>query len=359
VAHRQVRAALAARPDWQPLVSVGTEDGPEPWALAGNHPLPGPRSFAAGEALLHAARAAGPLPFVLFLSGGGSALAEVPAPGLSGDDVTRATSLLLRSGLDIAATNAIRRRLSALKDGGLARAAPDSAWTVFALSDLPHPEPAVLSSGPCTPDPSSPTRARRRAKEEGLLARLPPRVKARLEAPSTVAGPLPKVDFQWLAGARELALAGAAAFAEEKPEVPATVLAPVAEPVEALAQRYALWALERVGSGPALLVAAGEPTLRVTGDGLGGRAQHLALLVARLIDSKPITFLAAGTDGRDGPTDHAGAIVDGGTATIAGSALERALAGFDSARLHAALGTALARRPATTHLGELHLLLVR
>lgn len=359
VAHAQVRAAVTARPDWRPLVSVSTEAGPEPWALAGNHPVPGPRSFAAGRALLDAVGDTDSLPIVLFLSGGGSALAEVPAPGLTEDDLTRATSVLLRSGLDIAATNTVRRRLSALKGGGLARAAPRSTWIVHGTSDLPDDDPATLASGPCSRDPSAPGLARRICSEAGLLSRLPPRVLARLESAPPNPGPLPAVEFQWLAGARDLAMAGAAAFAEEAPDVPATVLAPISESVESLAQRYALWAFERLGSGPALLVAAGEPTLRVTGDGLGGRAQHLALLIARLVEGKPITFVAGGTDGRDGPTEHAGAVVDGETAAIADHALEEAVSRFDSASLHAALGTGLPRFAPATHLGELHLLLVR
>lgn len=355
VAHGQMRAALAARPDLVALLSVSTDAGPEPWAVAGDHPVPGARSFEAGERLLDAVRAMDGAPLVLLLSGGGSALAEVPAAGLTEPDVQEATRVLLRSGLDVERMNAVRKRLSALKGGRLALAAPLSRWRVRVLSDVVGDDPAAVASGPCVEDRTPASLPRRACEQAGVWHALPPRVREVLATESrapTLAGL--DIDLQVVAGARQLALA-----AELASPVPTTVLAPVTDPVEALAERYVRFARERTGTGPRLLVASGEPTLQVRGPGRGGRCQHLALLVARELSGLDATFLAAGSDGRDGDTDHAGAIVDGSTAEEAGEALEEAIARYDSAALHEELGTALPRRAPVTHLGELHLMLVR
>jgi hydroxypyruvate reductase len=162
------------------------------------------------------------------------------------------------------------------------------------------------------------------------------------------------IETKLLAGSRSLSFA-----AESLSEWPTTTLAPIEDSVENLAKRYAAWMRDRIGSGPALLIGAGEPTLRVTGSGRGGRAQHLALLMAAELRGLDAWFLAAGTDGRDGPTEQAGAIVDGTIAEVAGERLPQAIAQFDSERFHVELGTAIPRWDPATHLGELHLLFVR
>jgi glycerate 2-kinase len=354
VAHRQMRAVLAARPDLRPLLSISTDAGPEPWAIAGEHPVPDICSFQAGEALLGLVRANDGLPLVLLLSGGGSALAAVPREGIEDFDKADVTALLLRSGLDIGQMNTVRKRLSAIKGGRLAAAAPRSAWTVLAMSDVVGDDLGTIASGPCTPDHARPSEARQICRRAGLWDRLPQRVRElflRDDPAPSLEGVA--VESRVLAGARTLAIT-----AEALAPWPATTLAPVQEPVEVLAKRYASWVADRSESGPALLIATGEPTLRVTGPGRGGRAQHLALLMAAELRGLNACFLAAGTDGRDGPTEHAGAIVDGATAADAGARLGAAISGFDSAPLHAELGTAIPRWTPCTHLGELYLLLV-
>ena len=354
VAHVQMRSVLAARPDLRPLLSISTTSGPEAWALAGDHPVPGEASFTAGACLLDLAAAHDGQPLVLLLSGGGSALAAAPAPGIDPDEKIAVTKLLLTSGLDIQKMNTVRKRLSALKGGGLARAAPHSEWWVFAMSDVVGDDLGTIASGPCSPERGHPRAAERICREAGLWNRLPYRVQRRLAEPPDPPFDEQRIHAEVLAGARTLAR-----IAEAESPWPATVLAPVTDSVEALASRYAAWTRDRIGLGPALLIATGEPTLRVTGTGRGGRCQHLALLMAAELRGLDACFLAAGTDGRDGDTLHAGAIVDGGTAELAGLDLAEAIAGFDSAPLHAALETAIPAWQPCTHLGELHLLLVR
>lgn len=355
LSHRMVAAALGQRPDLVPIASIGPIEGELPWMRAGDHPVPGTLSFDAGRWLLQQVREHDGVPLVLLLSGGGSALAEVPLPGLTDDDVVETTARLLRARLPIDELNAVRRRLSALKGGRLARAAPSSQWRVFLLSDVVGDDPSAIASGPCAVDRDSPRRALRACREAGVWDSLPASVRLRLEEDV----PPPSLDSieietTLLAGARQLGLA-----LERASPWPTTVLAPVQDSVQVLSERYLAWAKDRTGDGPSLLVATGEPVLEVQGSGRGGRAQHLALLMARGLAGLDATFLAVGTDGRDGPTDHAGAWVDGSTATLAGDRLEDALERYDSAAFHAALGSAVERFEPVTHLGEAHLLLVR
>lgn len=354
VAHLQVRTALAAGGDLRPLLSISTEGGPESWAIAGDHPVPGARSFEAGAQLLARVREVDGEPITLLLSGGGSALAALPAPGLAVEDKVEVTRLLLRSGLDIGAVNTVRRRLSAIKGGRLALAARHSPWRVFVLSDVVGNDPRAVSSGPCVSDDEPPGAARRVLEAAGLWSSIPARVRAHLEdydLPNSLAGL--DVRIRVLAGAEDLAREAAALA-----DVPATVLPPVTSPVERCAERYLAW-MRQPRKRPSLLVASGEPSLAVRGRGQGGRAQHLALLMAKGIAGQDATFLAAGTDGRDGDTHHAGAIVDGSVAARTGGELDEAISRFDSASFHARHGTGIPQWSPSTHLGELHLLLVR
>lgn len=355
LAHRMALSAMATRPDFVPVASIGATDGKAPWMTAGDHPIPGTRSFAAGRWMLSQVGRVNGRPLVLLVSGGGSALLEAPLSGLTNDDLVETTARLLSARMPIHDVNAVRKRLSAIKGGKLAAAAPESDWHVFILSDVVGDDPSVVASGPCVPDRTPPHRARRACMDAGVWDRLPPRVRQRLsdgEPPLSLA--TKHVETRVLAGARELGLAVSLSS-----DVPATVLAPVEDPVEELADRYVRWAQERAGLGPALLVATGEPVLEVRGKGRGGRAQHLALLMAQRLSGKKATFLAAGSDGRDGPTEHAGAIVDGATAARAGQALADAVSRFDSASFHADFATAIERFEPVTHLGEVHLLLIR
>lgn len=293
-------------------------------AHVGDHPIPGPGSLRAGAALLAAARSVRPDQTVLvLLSGGGSALAEVPAPGVTLDEIVATTRAVMASGASIHELNAARRALSLLKGGGLLRACSAARVEVLLLSDVAGDDPAVIASGPFWPD--SPDR----------------RVRTTL-----------------LAGPTDLREA-AYHLLEERGWRPTRWPGVVSGEVDDLAARYLRWLAGAQGPRAAL-VAVGEPVLRLPAHpGSGGRAQHLALRMALGLAGKEAAFLAAGSDGRDGPTTAAGATVDGGTSARAralGVDLAASLDAADSATAAATLGAAIPGKPTGTNLTDLHLL---
>lgn len=285
---------------------------PEPAALppglenvVGSHPVPDAASVAAGEALLASARRA-PADGLLIclLSGGGSALAEVPVAPLTIADVAAVTEALMLAGAAIEELNAVRVALSNLKGGGLAAAAGAPIETL-AISDV-APLPAhVIASGPTLPfqGPDPDTVLRR----YGLWDVVGSDVRRAIEAwqPRQVeAGKL-----RVLADGG-VAAASAAAAIESAGERPVLASYNLAGEAGAEAVRVV-----QMGAPPgAVAVYWGETTVAVTGSGTGGRNHEAALAAAIELDGGPGVFLAAGTDGVDGSTTGAGAVVDGGTA---------------------------------------------
>lgn len=342
--------------------------------IAAGHPRPTAGSLEAGAALLDWASAGGGAPALVLLSGGGSALAVAPADGVAPEEKAEAIAALMRAGLTIQALNAVRKHLSRLKGGQLgARLAPAEV-RVLLLSDVPGDDLSVIASGPLAPDPSTFGDALAAARAAGVA--LPGTVRARLEAGARGALPeTPKPGDPRLAGVRHRLLAGPVDLARAAAEVARGMgmeaevdPAPLTGEVVAVAARLALWARERAGRpgarGPRLLALGGEPTLRVPAAAAspdGGRAQHLALLAAAGLDGLPAALLAAGSDGRDGPTEQAGAVVDGesaGEAARRGIDLARALAEARSGPAAVALGAAIPRFETGTHLCDLVLVAV-
>src|SRR5207302_4637526 len=278
--------------------------------LEGGHPLPDEGSLRAGEALLSAAASLGAQDAALLLvSGGGSALAEAPRPPLTLEEVRAMNDALVRSGAPIEEMNCVRAHLSRLKGGGLARAlhaAGVRRARALVLVDVPQGGPAAVSSGPFAADPTTFADAREIVRRRAVA--LPPRAARLLDGGDSeeTLKPGDPADF-----VEHVVLCDMRAPAEQAARLaraPARVGPLVRGPVSALPQRY-----ERE-SGPGLFAASGEPELSVPSDAPpGGRAQHLALLMARALRGRRMGFLAAGTDGRDGPTSAAGAAVDGST----------------------------------------------
>ncbi|HEU4385755.1 MAG TPA: DUF4147 domain-containing protein [Anaeromyxobacteraceae bacterium] len=352
------------------LLPEGERPPPGVRAVHGAHPRPTAASLQAGrEALLWAERGAG-RPALVLLSGGASALAVAPVEGVPFEDKVAAAARLMAAGLSIQQLNACRKHLSRLKGGRLALALGGPV-AALVLSDVPGDDLSAIGSGPLSPDPTTFQEVLDLARGAGVEAELPASVRAhflagaRGERPETPKPGDPRfadVSHRLLAGPVALARAAAAAAsrlgfrAEADPE-------PVAGAVEAFAERLATWARKCAGRGRSLLAAGGEPTVRVPAAPRpdGGRAQHLALLVARRLDGLPAAFLAAGSDGRDGPTEQAGAVVDGETAALAlrlGVDLERALGEGRSGPAALALGAAIPRFETGTHLCDLHLVAV-
>jgi glycerate-2-kinase len=332
--------ALVVRP--HDAVGVGVTGVEE---LTGGHPLPDAGSVAAGRRLaawLRGLPAAGRL--LALISGGGSACLELPAPGLTLAELAATQRALLASGLPIDAVNAVRKHLSALKGGGALRLAP-CAVTVLVLSDVRGDDPATVASGPFAADPT--THADALAAVAGLA--VPPRVVAHLtagargERPETLKpgeATRARAEHRLLAGngtavAAAAALLAAAGFAVETGELAGEA----ARAGEDLVARGRGFVARRPGGRVAVLLG-GETTVRLLPppppQARGGRNQELALAAARALAAGGTgreSVVALATDGVDGATPAAGAVVDGTTwrrLIAAGAAPERALAGHDS-----------------------------
>ncbi len=301
--------------------------------VAGDHPEPGPGSLAAAKSLADAAAraASGPDVWVL-LSGGTSSLLGAPVDGITTDELTRLYALLLGSGLDITAMNRIRKRFSRWGAGRLALALAPARVRVYVVSDVIGDDFASIGSGPCVADPATAAQVRALLVEAGLWSRIPDAARRQVqaaEAGTMAETPKPgdqafaRVTLELIAS-NGLALEAAAKRAAELGLAPVVADTPLAGEAAAAGASVAATLLQDY-SGPDIpqpdrqrcFIWGGETTVTLgeTSTGLGGRCQELALAAAHALDGAPagIALLAAGTDGRDGPTDAAGAIVDGTT----------------------------------------------
>ncbi len=289
--------------------------------IVGGHPVPTAGSEHAGRRALELARRdADHGQLLVLLSGGASALMAAPADGITLDDKRGTTELLLRAGADIHSLNTVRKHLSAVKGGWLAAAAAGNCRTL-AISDVVGDDPSVIGSGPTVADPST------FADALGILDRLggrdvfPPPVVAVLTEGARGRRPeTPKPNDPRLTGAetriigsRHNAMQGADQEARARGYHVRVLAPPIVGAARDRARAYFaelaahLSGLDR----PACLISSGETTVRVTGSGRGGRNQEFALAGADLISASGTAALASvGTDGIDGPTDAAGALVD-------------------------------------------------
>ena len=362
---RAIRAALGDRMDRGLLVVPSDLDiGAVPSGfevVRASHPLP---DFASVDAAKRALELAGSLSsddlLVAAISGGSSALLAAPVEGVSLSDKMQVTRALLKSGADIHAINAVRKHLSRIKGGRLAATTKASVLALL-LSDVAGDPPDVIGSGPASPDPSTFADALAVLDRFSLRETVPGAVRAHLEAgarghveetPKPDAAIFARAKFAVLAGPEHLRAAAVSLAARAGLQGAGT--APPAAGMDAAALAIEIGVLARQtrvrldakpSPKPLAFVWVREPSVRVTGDGVGGRNGHLALAVAREIAGLPgVTFLSAGSDGIDGDTTAAGAIVDGTTWAAAESASlapARALERFDSGALHAAAGTAV------------------
>ena len=293
--------------------------------IAAAHPLPDAGSLAAGRLALDiAARRADRAGLLVLLSGGASSMLSVPAPGVALADKVAATWVLLKAGAEIHELNAVRKHLSAIKGGRLAAGA--GPVRTCAVSDVVGPtedDPSVIGSGPTVADPSTCADALQALARLGVRDQCPASVVACLEAGRRGERPeTPKPGDPSLAdsvfevvGNRHDAMAGATDAAVRLGYLVVTWHEPVIGEARDAAATYARRLL-RLAAGvgrPVCLLSSGETTVRVSGDGRGGRNQEFALALARHLAGapRPVMTASAGTDGVDGPTDAAGAIVDG------------------------------------------------
>jgi len=283
------------------------------------HPVPDAAGRAAAERILRLAQGAGPDDLVLCLiSGGGSALLALPAPGLTLEDKQAVNKALLASGADIGQMNTVRRHLSAIKGGRLAAAIHPAKVVSLLISDVPGDDPAAIASGPTVPDPTSFADAR------AILARYgiepPPAVKAHLER---AAEETPKPGDPRLAAAETIVIAKPQASLEAAAEVARRAgftplilgdsLEGEAREVGRVMAGMALQVRQhgQPAAAPCVLLSGGETTVTVRGKGgRGGRNTEFLLgLAVQLHGLEGVWAIAGDTDGIDGSEDNAGAIV--------------------------------------------------
>ena len=354
--------------------SPGSRDVPSPFdVIAGGHPMPTSGSERAGRrALALAASLQADETLVVLLSGGASALMAVPAAGVALDDKRATTDRLLRAGADIHALNTVRKHLSAIKGGWLAASAP-GACRAFAISDVVGDDLSVIASGPTVADSSTfgdAVDVLRRFGDEGaypgaVVARLAKG--ARGDVPETPKPGDPRLvrAASAVIGGRRDAMDGAAREAETLGYHVVRIDDPVVGEARIAAPSHLRGVVARADgvARPTCIVSSGETTVRVVGNGKGGRNQEFALASAA-----PLAALAgaaaaasAGTDGVDGPTDAAGAIVDTTTverARAAGLSPDTFLDNNNAYAFFAALGDLILTGPTDTNVGDLQIILL-
>ncbi len=293
-------------------------------SVAGDHPVPGDASLRAAGALAAAVAAIPSAHQVLVLiSGGASSLAAAPVTGLGAHDLGALWTSLLGSGLDIRTVNSIRKRCLRWGGGRLAASLAPRPVTVLCISDVIGDDPGTIGSGPCAPDALWAREVLALAESAGDALDLPAAVRRLLERQA--AGLLPDTPKPGDAAFRNvtthvvasnrLAVQG---IVRRATELGLPVLAGASDlSGEAREAGTRIGAFLRAGGGGAsCFVWGGETTVTLEAGhtGLGGRCQEMALAAAEELDGVPgVSLLAAGTDGRDGPTDAAGALVDGAT----------------------------------------------
>ena len=334
----------------------------------GGHPTPNQESIQAATAMLRALEAQTATSLVIFLiSGGGSSIVEKPIDDeISLDDLIATYTALVHSGAPIAEINAIRKHLSAVKGGRLAKAAFPAQQVSLLVSDVPDNTPDALASGPTMPDSTSVADCYRVAEKYDLVPQFPASVRELFERHALEE--TPKSDdpvFErarwWTVLSNQTAIEQASVAAER-----AGLFVHIDNSCYdwdfQKAADYLLKKLRelRKQCSPVCLISGGEVTVKVTNPGIGGRNHQFALACAEKIAGEPITVLSAGTDGVDGNSPAAGAVVDGSTIERIreqGLNARQALEDFDAYPVFRALGDAIETGPTGNNLRDVRILL--
>ena len=353
-----------------------------------SHPVPDSRSAAAASAILGLGASLGTglnerdLVIVL-VSGGGSSILCAPAAGLTLDDKIATTRLLLASGATINEVNCVRKHLSAVKGGRLAAALAPASVLALILSDVIGDDLDAIASGPTVPDPTRYADALEIVRRYGIEGKLPASVANRLAAGATggpgAPGETPKPGDPAFArtrtvlvGTNRLALAAAEAEAKRLGYNSLVLSSRIAGEAREIALAFLgigkdIAASDFPVAKPACLIAGGETTVTLRGPGKGGRNQEMALAFLAALGRSPkdgdgLTFLSAGTDGNDGPTEAAGAVVDLAlyrSAVSSGLDPETALANNDSNGFFSVSGGLVVTGPTNTNVCDVQVLIVR
>lgn len=336
-----------------------------------SHPIPDAAGMAGTRQMAELARKATARDLVICLiSGGGSALMTLPAEGITLADMKSLTDALLRCGATINEINAVRKHLSQTKGGNLARLAYPAEIVSLILSDVVGSPLDVIASGPTVPDTTTFADSNGVIEKYGLLEDLPRPIVERLQRGKE--GLIPETPkegdetftrtYNLVIASNEVAAEAAIARAEELGFHSLLLSTFVEGEAREVAKVFAAIAKEILNSGrplsrPACVVAGGETTVTVHGDGLGGRNQEMALSAALEIDGlEDVMIIPLATDGTDGPTDAAGAIADGSSlrrAQEAGLSATQYLANNDSYHFFQKLGDLLITGPTNTNVNDL------
>jgi glycerate 2-kinase len=340
------------------------------------HPIPDPAGVEGTKQIIDTLRKAGNDDLVFFLvSGGGSALLPCPADGLTLEDKQRTTQILLDCGATIHEVNSVRKHLSKVKGGRLARLAYPATAIGLILSDVIGDRLEGIASGPTVPDTSTFSDCLKIVERYQLQGKLPPVVRAFLEQGARggieetpkAADPVFEKVQNVLVGSNRLALQAAKQKADALGYNSLLLSSSVEGETQTVAAVHAAIAKEISATGgpvrrPACVISGGETTVTIRGGGLGGRNQEFALAAALHIEGlEGVVILSGGTDGTDGPTDAAGGIVDSGTlrrATANGLDAGDYLRRNDSYHFLQSTGDLLITGPTYTNVMDLHVMLI-
>jgi hydroxypyruvate reductase len=357
-----VGVACAPTPPPQPVQGIAY--------FAGGHPIPNLQSVEGAKALLALLRDCDEKTLVFFLlSGGGSALVELPlVPGLALEDVQQFYRVLVTCGAPIGEMNAVRKHVSAVKGGRLADAAGRATKITLAVTDVPVDQESALASGPTLPDPTTIADVQRIATQFGMREKFPASLRKWIDAGQMPETPKPG-DAAFHSAHFFLLLEMDDLFHPAHHSSEAKGFFTVCDnttddwPVP-LAAEYLLAQLDALRSANpgrrVALIADGEVSSPVTGNGIGGRNSAFVLACVENIAARRVAVLSAGTDGIDGNSPAAGAVADGETlarALAAGLKPADAFQRSDAHTFFAHLGDAIVTGPTGNNLRDLRILL--
>ena len=293
--------------------------------IEAGHPIPDRKGYEGARKIQRLLKESGPNDLVIFLlSGGGSALLPFPADGIELKEKQEVTQLLLDSGADIKEINTVRKHISWMKGGWVAKWAYPSTVIALILSDVVGDQLDVIGSGPTVPDPSTFEVAWEILKKYGLLNEITPSIRKHLqsgregkveETPKPGEAAFEKVS-NILIGSNILALREAKKEAESLGFNTLILSSSIEGETREASRFHTAVAKEVISSGnpiprPACILSGGETTVTIKGKGLGGRNQEFVLAGALEISGvEKVVLLSGGTDGTDGPTDASGALAD-------------------------------------------------
>jgi glycerate 2-kinase len=347
--------------------------------MEAGHPLPDANSLASAVQVISLAKdQIRPDDLIVCVfSGGASSLLVSPAPGITLQDKLSCTQLLLNSGADIYDLNAVRKHLSILKGGWLARMLAPAKVISLILSDVVGDDVGTIASGPMTPDPSTFGDCLGILEKLQILDRVPRTVRERFELGA--AGAIPETpkesdpafnETETCIVASNAQACTASAMAAKKLGYRALILTSRLNGDTGNAAGFHMGIAEEIVfqkrplRRPACIISGGETTVRVTGRGKGGRNQEFVLRCIRQLARLPAPCVVAslGTDGTDGPTDAAGAIADNTTLSrsirFGAQCLKESMANNDAYRFFEKLGDLIVTGPTRTNVMDLHIVLV-